>query len=162
MPDRVTITKRDLLLTFRDGSTFSQTVFMEDGSLSWDEGTPEAIYFMDRGSIEDGDTRDGDDSPLSLSFTVAQTDHANATSATLDGWLRYPDGSWERTNLVSTLGAGRDFRVHLDVTILGDKRGQADRTLRFPHAKLKVSASEGDFLTVSVNGTCKATQPEEV
>lgn len=158
----VTITKRDLMLIFRDGIGNYWTIFLEDGSMSWTEGTPEAIYFMDRGSIEDGDTRDGDDTPMTLSFNVAFADHANATEPTQDGWLRIPPDSWEAANLISTLGAGRDMRLHLDVVIMGDKRGQVDQTLRFKHCKFKVSDSEGNFLMRSVSGTCKATQPEYI
>ena len=158
----VTITKRDLLLTIRDGGSNSKVVLMEDGSLSWDEGTPEAIYMITRGSIANGDTRDGDDTPMSLSFNIAVTDHANAAASTLDGFLRIPPGSWEETNLVSTLGAGRDMRLDLEVTILGDKRGQADQTLQFPDCKFKVSDAEGDFLMRSVTATCKATQPSYI
>lgn len=160
---RVPFTKRDVIIVLRDGSTNEAEVFMESGTLSWDEGTPEAIYFMDRDSISDGETRDGADTPMSVSLDFALTDLASPAYTTLYGWLARPSGSWEATNLVSSLGAGRDFRINVDVTFLGDKRGGVeDVTLRFPHFRSKLSVSEGEFLTASVTGTCKATQPERL
>lgn len=160
---RVPITKRDVIIVLRDGSTNEAEVFMESGSLSWDEGTPEAVYFLDRDSISDGETRDGPDSAMAVKLDLALTDLASAAYTTLYGWLARPSGSWEATNLVSSLGAGRDFRIHLDVTFLGDKRGGVeDVTLRFNHFRPKLSVSEGEFLVASVSGTCKATQPERV
>ena len=159
--NRIPFTKRDLIVIFKDGGTQQIEAVMESGNLSWTEGTPEAMYYMDRDSIEDGETRDGADSPMELSMELAFTDTHSASYATLKGWLTRPPGSWEETNLTSSLGTGRDYRINVEVTLLGDKRGGvADQTLRFPHWKPKVSASEGDFLTLSVSGTCKATQPE--
>lgn len=161
--NRIPFTKRDLIVIFKDGASAENSleVFMESGNLSWTEGTPEAMYFMDRGSIDDGETRDGDDSPMELSMDLAFTDPHSASYTTVKGWLTRPTGSWEAANLTSSLGTGRDWRIHVEVTLLGDKRGGvADQTLRFPNWKPKVSAAEGDFLTLSVSGTCKATQPE--
>lgn len=160
---RVPFTKRDVVIVLKDGSTNEAEIFMESGTLSWDEGTPEALYFLDRDSISDGETRDGPDSAMQVKFDLAITDLASAAYATLYGWLARPSGSWEETNLVSSLGSGRDFRIHLDITFLGDKRGGVeDVTLRFNHFKPKLSVSEGDFLLASVSGTCKATQPERL
>ena len=159
----VTITKRDFIVVLRDGGVNEKEVFMEQGNLSYTEGTPDPLYFMDRGSIADGDTRDGDDVPMDLSMDIGLTDFASEGYATLNGWLTRPAGSWEESNLVSSLGVGRDFRINVDVTILGDKRGGVeDVTLRFNHWKPKASVSEGDFLTMSVSGSCKSTQPERL
>lgn len=161
--NRIPFTKRDLIIVFRDGGANEAELFMEAGTLSWTEGTPEAIYFMDRGSIEDGETRNGDDSPMELSLDYALTDMPKSTEATIHGWLTRPSGSWEAENLISSLGVGRDFRINVDITFLGDKRGGVeDVTLRFKHWKPRISASEGDFLTGSVSGTCKSTQPERL
>lgn len=161
--NRIPLTKRDVIITLADGASAEQEVFMEEGNLSYTEGTPEALYFMDRGSLADGETRDGDDAPMEVSFDFAMTDYANPAYATIHGWCTRPEGSWEADNLVSSLGAGRDFRVNLNVTFLGDKRGGAeDVTLQFKHWKPRISVSEGEFLTVSVSGTCKATQPERL
>jgi len=164
MPEcRVPFTKRDVIIVFRDGSTNEKEVFMESGTLSWDEGTPEAVYFLDRDSISDGETRNGPDSAMNLKLDFAITDLASAAYATLYGWCARPSGSWEATNLVSSLGSGRDFRMYVDVTFLGDKRGGVeDVTLRFNHFKPKLSVSEGEFLLASVSGTCKAIQPERL
>jgi len=165
MPDtnRVPFSKRDLIVIMRDGSLYEQEVFMEAGDVSWTEGVPEALYFLDRGSVEDGETRDGDDTPMELSFSFACTDLANSVYPTLVGWTSLPEGSWEADNLVSTLGAGRDMRLDVDVVFLGDRRGGVeDVTLRFKHWKPKISVAEGDFLTVSVTGTCKAIRPERL
>ena len=162
-PNRIPFTKRDLLVVFKDGSTNEQEVYMESGNLSWTEGTPEPLYFLDRGSLEDGETRDGDDVPMDLSFDFALTDLPTSSYATIMGWCTRPAGSWEESNLVSSLGAGRDFRINVDVTFFGDKRGGVeDVTLRFNHWKPRISGSEGDFLTISVSGTCKAIQPERL
>lgn len=160
---RIPFTKRDVIITLRDGSTNEAEIFMESGTLSWDEGTPEALYFLDRDSISDGETRDGPDSAMQVKFDFALTDLASAAYTTLYGWCARPSGSWEATNLVSSLGSGRDFRLYVDVTFLGDKRGGVeDVTLRFRHFKPKISVSEGDFLVASVSGTCKAIQPERL
>lgn len=157
----IPFTKRDLIIVLKDGGSNSLELVMESGNLSWSEGTPEAVYFLDRGSIADGETRDGDDSPMELSMELAFTDTQAAAYASTYGWLTKPSGSWEDTNLVSSLGVGRDWRINVEVTLLGDKRGGvADKTLRFPNWKPKVSISEGDFMTISVSGTCKAIQPE--
>lgn len=159
--NRIPFTKRDLIVIFKDGGTQQIEAIMESGNLSWTEGTPEAIYYMDRDSIEDGETRDGADSPMELSMELAFTDAQSASYQTIKGWLTRPPGSWEESNLVSSLGAGRDYRIHVEVTLLGEKRGGvADQTLRFPNWKPKVSVSEGEFASMSVSGTCKATQPE--
>lgn len=156
----VPLTKRDVIIVFKDGAANTQELFMESGTLGWDEGSPEAMYFMDRDSIDDGETRDGPDSAMSVSFDFAMTDLVNTAYQTIYGWCARPSGSWEASNLVSSLGAGRDFRMNVDVTFLGDKRGGVeDVTLRFPNYKPKVSVKEGDFLTASISGTCKATQP---
>lgn len=157
----ITFTKRDFILVLRDGAGHEKEVFMEQGDLSYDEGTPAATYCMDRGSIADGDTRDGDDEPMNLSMSLALTDMARAVYSTLHGWLTRPPGSWEASNLVSSLGVGRDYRINVDLTMLGDKRGGVeDITMRFNHWRPRLSASEGDFFTASLSGTCKSTQPE--
>lgn len=157
----VPFTKRDIILIFKDGGTNYIEAVMESGNVSWTEGTPEAIYFMDRDSIADGETRDGADSPMELSMELAFTDAQSAAYQTLYGWLTRPSGSWEASNLTSSLGTGRDFRINVEMTLLGEKRGGvADQTLRFPHWRPKVSVAEGEFMTMSVSGTCKATQPE--
>lgn len=159
--NRIPFTKRDVIVVFKDGGTNSIEAEMETGDVSWTEGTPEAVYFMDRGSIADGETRDGDDAPLELSMSLAFTDTQSAAYQTLYGWLTRPEGSWEASNLVSSLGAGRDFRINVEMTMLGDKRGGvADQTWRFPHWRPRLDASEGEFLTMNLSGTCKATQPE--
>jgi hypothetical protein len=161
--NRVPFTKRDLIIILSDGGSYEQEVVMESGNLAWSEGTPDALFFMDRGSIEDGETRDGDDAPMDLSFDFMLTDMASPAYATLAGWISRPAGSWEASNLISSLGVGRDFRLNVDVTFLGDRRGGVeDITLRFKHWKPKLSAAEGDGLTASVAGPCKSTQPERL
>lgn len=161
--NRIPITKRDNIVVFTDGAGNRFEAFMEAGDLNWNEGTPEASYQMDRDSIEDGETRDGADSPMEMSMSMAYTGTYSASYPTMYGWLTRPKGSWEATNLVSSLGPGRDWRVNVEVTTLGEMRGGvADETLRFPHWKPKVSISEGEFMTMSVSGTCKATQPERL
>lgn len=158
--NNVPFTKRDVIIVFRDGVSQTQEVFMESGTLGWDEGKAEAMYFLDRDSIADGETRDGADTAMSLTLDFAVTDLAGPTYQTIYGWCARPTGSWEAANLVSSLGVGRDFRMHVYVTFLGDKRGGVeDVTLRFENFKPKVSVKEGDFLTASISGTCKATQP---
>lgn len=160
---RIPISKRDVIVILSDGASHEQEVFMESGNVAWQEGTPEALYFMDRGSIEDGETRDGDDTAMTVSMDFAITDFASDAYATLHGWFTRPEGSWEADNLVSSLGVGRDFRLNVDLVFLGDKRGGVeDYTLRFPHYKPQMSVAEGDFLVASLSGTCKATQPRRL
>lgn len=160
--NRITMTKRDFIVVLRDGGGHEREVFMEKGDLAYTEGKPKPMYAMDRGSIADGDTRDGDDTPMELSMSINLTDFAGNYS-TVHGWLTRPAGSWEEANLISSLGAGRDFRINVDVTVLGDKRGGVeDITHRFHHWCPSASVSEGDFLTLSLSGSCKSTQPERL
>lgn len=159
--NRIPFTKRDLIVIFKDGGTQQIEAFMETGDLGWVNGTPKALDILDRDSIKDGETRNGPDSACELSMTLAFTALQSASYQTIYGWLCRPPGSWEETNLTSSLGPGRDYRIYVEVTFLGDMRGGvADETYRFPHFCPSVSVAEGEFMTMSVSGTCKATQPE--
>lgn len=159
----IPFTKRDVILVFKDGGSNYIEVVMESGNLSWTPGTPKASYQMDRDSIADGETRNGPDSPMELSMDMTLTDMQSASYQTLYGWLCRPPGSWEESNLVSSLGPGRDWRINVEMTLLGEKRGGvADETYRFPHFCPSISVAEGEFMTMSVSGTCKAILPEQL
>lgn len=136
--------------TLEDGLGQSREVPVCSGKLEWVE-TVETITFVGR---HDECSREGDAHPMSLSFRTVITDRYSENGPTLDGWLRIPPGSWESMNLISTLGAGRDMRLHLDVKIVADK---LNRIMRFSHCKFLVS--EEPHQTI-VTATCKASAPK--
>lgn len=138
--------------TLEDGSGQSREVPVCSGKLKWIE-TVETITFVGR---HDECSREGDDHPMSLSFLTVITDRYSKDGQTLDGWLRIPPGSWESMNLISTLGAGRDMRLHLDVWIAGDKLNPLNRIMRFSHCKFLVD--EGPRQAI-VTATCMASAP---
>lgn len=149
------LTKRDGTITIKDatGSPITTTVQYEDGDLSIEGikfGDRSSTAFMDRG-VQYG-LREGDNEPVSFSFSAHAMEFTDATRKTIIDACR-------KTNTfsagVSTWGtnAADPWTVTVVFAAEGTDRGAEDETVTFTHCKLEVSFAEGDPGKLSVKGT---------
>lgn len=146
-------TKRDGILTISDdGDTNTYTIAYEAGDLAVTRPGSAEILILDRGVIGPVPSlRQGDDAPITFTFTAYLREVSNDTEAVLMdicNWKGFVASDW-----VSTLSGSDVKTVTVRYTIDGTNLGIADKTIRFDYCVLKASFSEGDPSSVSISGT---------
>lgn len=130
---QITRTLRQGTLIIQDGSSpdpLRLTVRFDRGDLSWTERT-RTIVVRDRGSIERGHVRRGDDEPVALSFTAYWTQligrsHDVADALQLYELLNFLSG----TDAVSTSSPGEQETLQFEFTV-SDPAGEASELIVF-------------------------------
>lgn len=156
-------TKRDGLLTFRDGTTPTPeeyVVSFEAGDLNIAIPGRTVNLFLDRGVMADPPSiRYGDDQPMTGTFTAQFRDATDAAVATLMDILTqsgFVDSTW-----VSTMGANGEVKTFtLEWQIEGTDHGDpADHTLTLNYCYVTGSVAEGDPTTISISFTAYDLYP---
>ncbi|MEX1230453.1 MAG: hypothetical protein WEB58_09440 [Planctomycetaceae bacterium] len=120
-------------LVIQDGSSpepLRLTIRFDRGDLSWTERT-RTIVVKDRGSIQSGHIRRGDDEPVELSFTAYWTQlvgqsHDVADALQLYEFLNFLSG----LDIVSTSAEGEQETLQFEFTV-SDPAGEASETIVF-------------------------------
>ena len=162
MPESNTCrTKRDGQIAILDnGGVNSYVIAKDPGDFSYDSPQEAVNLFLDRGSIDDGCLRYGDEAPVTFSFSAYLRDLGDAAYATLLDILHVYAGGYVATNWVSVLTTSSDVVAWtVTLTIDGASFGEADKTLTFNVSVLRGGASEGDPNTINVSGTSYSVRP---
>lgn len=155
-------TKRDGQIGIMDnGAVHTYVIAYEPGDFNADIPQEAVTSTLDRGSLEDGCIRPGDDQPMTIGWSAFLRDLGDTTGtyATLLDILNRYAGGYVDTNWVSTKSTSGVFTVTVTFTIDGAFAGEADKTLTFNFVSLRGGIAEGDPDTVTVSGTVFSVRP---
>ena len=154
---------RDGELLLKDGSTPAKTltVVLDEGDLSWTERT-RTIEVKDRGSIERGHLRKGDDEAVSLSFSSRWTQLIGRSLAPADPLQLYEFLTLNAAaGLQSTSPAGQQETLDLEFTVLDPARQASERiTFAKVYRETLVMSEAADGNTIAFTGKAFQTAPE--
>jgi len=142
-------TKRDGILTLKDGAASTFQCTLEVGDFTFEEPKADRVVVRDRGAISG--LRAGDDAVGSCSFSVHFTEFTNGSAGTLFDWI-YRRGSMSAGTSVGGTGYEQfllDLDFECDKTTLGDA---AIAKVTLGKVLLFASFAEGDLDSVAVTG----------
>ncbi len=153
---------RDGELVIKDGSDPAQmlTVVLDEGDLSWVE-RQRTIEVKDRGSIDGGHTRRGDDESVAVSFTAKWTQLLGRSVLAEDPLQLYEMLTFKSASgLTSTSGVGEQNTLRLEFRV-NDPAGAAHETITFNKVyREQLTMSEGaDYNLISFRGRDFETAP---
>ena len=160
---QITRNLRDGELVIKDGNAPAAeiTVLLDEGDLTWTQ-RQQTIEIKDRGSIESGHTRKGDDESVSIAFTAKWTQLLGKSANSGDPLQLYEMLSFHPdAGLVSTSEAGEQETLTFEFTVT-DPAGIATERIVFSKVyRETLTMSEGDEANlIAFTGRAFQTAPE--
>lgn len=159
----VTRNLRDGELVIKDGTSGtpkSLTLLLDEGDLSWVERV-QTIEVKDRGSLQSGHTRKGNEESISLSFSAKWTQLIGKSFNSADPYQLYEFLTFASDlGLASTSPGGQQDTLRLEFTVY-DPAGVASEKITFGKVyRETMTMSEGnEFNTISFSGRDFETVP---
>lgn len=142
--------KKDLTLTVQDSgasNTYSPTSWQ--GDFSYEAGLYNVVDILDNGALDN--VRQGDEIPVSCSWTQNLTDPGDGTEFTIPD-ICEERGGWNSTATSTTNQQNDVFTQDVVVTVDGTAFGEADKSVTFSDMILRGSATFGYPASYAVSG----------